>query len=175
MSLRRGIVYGALCVLEAGACAHVALPPGPFARVIDPGEPVQWDFAQLDDWFNVIVSRAFERRIVPAAGIDVMRNRIPLNAEPISGRRSGGCPRHLGYRVTWLESSAVFERVLNRGSSNCVLKTIEALTHERLARSHWNAGRRSSPIVHLWPTATVLSEWPEQYPSPILPCSRDRC
>jgi len=44
-------------------------------------QPVQWDFAQLDDWFNVIVPRAFDSRIVTGAGIDVMRNRIRLNTD----------------------------------------------------------------------------------------------
>jgi hypothetical protein len=44
-------------------------------------QPVQWDFAQLDDWFNVIVTRAFERHLVTGAGIDVMHNRISLNTD----------------------------------------------------------------------------------------------
>ena len=42
-------------------------------------QPVQWDFAQLDDWLNVIVPRALEHRAVTRAGIDVMRNRIRLD------------------------------------------------------------------------------------------------
>jgi hypothetical protein len=42
---------------------------------------VRWDFAQLDDWFNVIVPRAFKHGMVIGAGIDVMHNRIHLDTE----------------------------------------------------------------------------------------------
>src|SRR4051812_14567455 len=43
-------------------------------------QPVRWDFAQLDDWLNVIIPRAFKRHATTNAGIDVMHNRIELGA-----------------------------------------------------------------------------------------------
>jgi len=51
-------------------------------------QPVSWDLAQLDDWFNVIIPRAFERRVTTHAGIDRMHNRISLGARDSTQKRS---------------------------------------------------------------------------------------
>ena len=50
-------------------------------------QPVSWDLAQLDDWFNVIIPRAFERRVTTNADIDRMHNRISLGARDSTQKR----------------------------------------------------------------------------------------
>jgi hypothetical protein len=59
--------------------AHGYRVPGDLMR--SRAQPVQWDLAQLDDWFNVIVPRAFEHHVITGAGIDIMRNRIHLDTD----------------------------------------------------------------------------------------------
>jgi hypothetical protein len=49
--------------------------------------PVRWDLAQLDDWLNVIIPRAYERRAVMNSGISRMHNRISLGVGDSTQRR----------------------------------------------------------------------------------------
>jgi hypothetical protein len=51
-------------------------------------QAVRWDLAQLDDWYNVIVPRAYERRAVMNSGISRTHNRISLGVRDSTQRRA---------------------------------------------------------------------------------------
>jgi 3-methyladenine DNA glycosylase AlkD len=51
-------------------------------------QPVLWDLAQLDDWYNVIIPRAYERRAITNSGIRRTHNRISLGVRDSTQRRA---------------------------------------------------------------------------------------
>jgi hypothetical protein len=51
-------------------------------------QPVRWDLAQLDDWYNVIIPRAYERRALMNSSIGRTHNRISLGVGDSTQRRA---------------------------------------------------------------------------------------